>query len=170
LLPQYHTLVAQVTGLRSQSDDSFKAAVDLVAKNLEFTKGAAGVDMATIDRRIEGCAPFLPPLFPTDPDVSHAQKARINSKDDIAEALETSYKRLKAQRATDDPSQTIRVNMILFTTGDHSLNCIFMHRCPIFPTISNCWYDSPPPPLSPLIDVCLVGIIPPSRPIHEGVC
>ncbi|KAJ7172098.1 Spc98 family-domain-containing protein [Mycena filopes] len=50
-----------------------------------MTKAATGVDMGVIDRQVHG----------------HAQKARINSRDNLAEALQTSYRRLKQQAAQE---------------------------------------------------------------------
>ncbi|KAJ7194549.1 Spc98 family-domain-containing protein [Mycena pura] len=101
LLPICQVLVSQVTGLREEDDDGvFRAAVEHVVKNLEnttITKGAIGVDISAIDRQVHG----------------HAQKARINSRDTFAEALQTCYKRLKYQAGQDkDLDQEIQMSRL----------------------------------------------------------
>ncbi|OBZ70494.1 Gamma-tubulin complex component 5 [Grifola frondosa] len=83
LLPFYQELVTQVTGLTAESDqENFRTAVDFVSRNLDQTARPSGsTDFATVDKHVRG----------------HAQKARINSYDTLATALETSYKKLKNQ-------------------------------------------------------------------------
>ncbi|GLB34196.1 putative spc97 / Spc98 family proteim [Lyophyllum shimeji] len=89
LVPLAQALVRQVTGLDDSSDadaavaSDFREAVDFVVKNLEGTtvsKGAVGVDMKVINRRIRG----------------YALKARLNLQDEVGDALETRYQDLKA--------------------------------------------------------------------------
>ncbi|KAJ7047193.1 Spc98 family-domain-containing protein [Mycena alexandri] len=101
LLPFCQTLVSQVTGLREGDDEgTFQTAVEYAVKNLEsmtMTKAATGVDMGVIDRQVQG----------------HAQKARINSRDTLAEALQTSYGRLKRQAAQEqDLDQEIKMSRL----------------------------------------------------------
>ncbi|KAJ6583762.1 hypothetical protein B0H10DRAFT_1961990, partial [Mycena sp. CBHHK59/15] len=82
------------------NDGSFQTAVEYAVKNLEsttITKAAVGVDIGVMDRQVHG----------------HAQKARINSRDTLAEALETSYRRLKHQTAQDkDLDQEIKTSRL----------------------------------------------------------
>ncbi|KAF5388371.1 hypothetical protein D9615_000745 [Tricholomella constricta] len=96
LIPLAQALVRQVTGLDDGKDadaamtSDFREAVEFVVKNLEATtlnKGAASVDMEIMDRQIRG----------------HALKARLNSQDEVSEALEARYQHLKANldRARD---------------------------------------------------------------------
>ncbi|KAG5648724.1 hypothetical protein DXG03_000071 [Asterophora parasitica] len=89
LIPLAQALVRQITGLDDHSEadaataSDFREAVDFVVKNLEATtssKGAASVDMKTMDRQIRG----------------HALKARLNSQDEVSEALEARYHALQA--------------------------------------------------------------------------
>ncbi|KAF5322471.1 hypothetical protein D9619_000707 [Psilocybe cf. subviscida] len=88
LIPLCQTLVTQVTGLEHDPDDedasdAFRGQVEYCVKHLEsltINKAAASVDMSVIDRQVHG----------------HAMKARINSRNDLSEALQTSYKILKA--------------------------------------------------------------------------
>ncbi|KAF7338002.1 hypothetical protein MVEN_02024100 [Mycena venus] len=102
-LPICQTLVSQVTGLSEQDDDgagAFHNAVEYALKNLEsttMTKAATGVDMGVIDREVNG----------------HAQKARVHSRDALAEALQTCYRRLKHQAAQDhDLDQEIKASRL----------------------------------------------------------
>ncbi|KAJ7068696.1 Spc98 family-domain-containing protein [Mycena amicta] len=99
LLPTCQSLVTQLTGLRDD-DDGFQNAVEYAVKSLEsttITKAATSVDMGTIDRQVYG----------------HAQKARINSRDALAEAFETCYQRLKHQAAQDkDLDQEIQMSRL----------------------------------------------------------
>ncbi|KAJ7766862.1 Spc98 family-domain-containing protein [Mycena metata] len=101
LLPFCQTLVSQVTGLSEGDDEAtFQTVVEYAVKNLEsttMTKAATGVDMGVIDRQVHG----------------HAQKARINSRDTLAEALQTSYGRLKRQAAQEhDLDQEIKMSRL----------------------------------------------------------
>ncbi|KAJ7681203.1 Spc98 family-domain-containing protein [Mycena rosella] len=101
LLPLCQTLVSQVTGLNEvEEDGSFQAAVEYAVKNLEsttMTKAVTGVDLGVIDRQVHG----------------HAQKARINSRDTLAEALNTSYRRLKHQAGqVKDLDQEIKMSRL----------------------------------------------------------
>ncbi|KAF7332696.1 hypothetical protein MKEN_00152800 [Mycena kentingensis (nom. inval.)] len=83
LVPTCQTLVGQVTGLREE-DEGYQPAVEYAVKSLEsttITKAATSVDMTIVDRQVYG----------------HVQKARINSRDALAEALQTCYRRLKHQ-------------------------------------------------------------------------
>ncbi|KAJ6531298.1 Spc98 family-domain-containing protein [Mycena capillaripes] len=94
LLPLCQSLVSQVTGLKEADDDgTFQTAVEYAVKNLEsmtMTKAATGVDMGVIDRQ-----------------------ARINSRDTLAEALQTSYRRLKHQAAQgQDLDQEIKMSRL----------------------------------------------------------
>ncbi|KAJ7094376.1 Spc98 family-domain-containing protein [Mycena epipterygia] len=101
LLPFCQALVSQVTGLNEGDDDgAFQTAVEYAVKNLEsttMTKAGTGVDMGVIDRQVHG----------------HAQKARINSRDALAEALQTSYRRLKHQAGQEkDLDQEIKMSRL----------------------------------------------------------
>ncbi|KAJ7639449.1 Spc98 family-domain-containing protein [Roridomyces roridus] len=83
--PFCQTLVSQVTGLNEGDDDAaFQSQVEYAVKSLEsttLTKAAASVDMGVIDKQVHG----------------HVQKARINSRDELADALQTAYRKLKRQ-------------------------------------------------------------------------
>ncbi|KAJ7105739.1 Spc98 family-domain-containing protein [Mycena crocata] len=101
LLPLCQALVSQVTRSNETDDETpFQVAVEYAVKNLEnttMTKAATGVDMGIIDRQVQG----------------HAQKARINSRDTLAEALETSYRRLKHQAGQEkDLDQEIKMSRL----------------------------------------------------------
>ncbi|KAF7302253.1 hypothetical protein MIND_00792300 [Mycena indigotica] len=88
LLPICQSLVIQLTGLR-EDDDGFHNAVEYAIKSLEsttITKAATSVDMSTIDKQVHG----------------HVQKARITSRDTLAEAFETCYERLKERAMKDN--------------------------------------------------------------------
>ncbi|KIJ13301.1 hypothetical protein PAXINDRAFT_117334 [Paxillus involutus ATCC 200175] len=84
LLPLCQTLVTRLTGLSLENDDeNFRIAVDFVSKNLEHSiKGGAGVDIPTLNKHFRGY---------------HVLKARINSHDGLANALEKSYRKVKTQ-------------------------------------------------------------------------
>ncbi|KAF7294147.1 hypothetical protein HMN09_01143100 [Mycena chlorophos] len=87
LLPTCQALVTQLIGLR-EDDEGFTDAVEYAVRSLEsttITKAAASVDMGVVDRQIRG----------------HSEKARINSRDTLAEALETCYQQLKSQISKD---------------------------------------------------------------------
>ncbi|KAF9006720.1 Spc98 family-domain-containing protein [Cyathus striatus] len=95
LLPQCETLVSQISGLKEEGmvgdedGENFRSAVDFAVKNLEaitLNKAAVSVDLTNVDRQISG----------------HALKARINSRDTLAEALQKSYSQLKAIVTKDD--------------------------------------------------------------------
>ncbi|KAH9948797.1 Spc98 family-domain-containing protein [Amylocystis lapponica] len=88
LLPLYHALVLQLTGLDPATDpDNFRAAADFVSRNLDQTiRPAASTDMPTIDKRIRG----------------RIQRARINSQSMFAAALETSQRKLKTHAEQND--------------------------------------------------------------------
>ncbi|KAJ7685534.1 Spc98 family-domain-containing protein [Mycena polygramma] len=101
LVPFCQTLVSQVTGLSyADEDGNFQTAVEYAVKNLEnttMTKAATGVDMGVVDRAVHG----------------HVQKHLINSRDTLAEALQTSYRRLKHQAAQDpDLDQEIKLSRL----------------------------------------------------------
>ncbi|KAF8655331.1 hypothetical protein AX16_003104 [Volvariella volvacea WC 439] len=105
LIPQAQALVTHVIGLKEEGTEGdptgefFQQAVEFVVKNLEGTtlmKAAASEDMANIDKRIGG----------------HALKARINSRDVLAKALEESYKRLKQPGQTQDLDDAIKVSRL----------------------------------------------------------
>ncbi|KAF9226914.1 hypothetical protein BS17DRAFT_800830 [Gyrodon lividus] len=83
LLPLCQILVTRITGLSPENDDeNFRTAVDFASKNLEYSlKGGAGTDMTALDKHFRG----------------HALKARINSNDGLANALEESYRKVKEQ-------------------------------------------------------------------------
>ncbi|KAJ7940262.1 Spc98 family-domain-containing protein [Mycena leptocephala] len=107
LVPLCQTLVSQVTGLSERDDDeSFQTTVEYAVKNLEsttMTKAATGVDMGLLTVRFTA--------MPCS--TSHAQKARINSRDALAEALQTSYRRLKHQAAQEpDLDQEIKLSRL----------------------------------------------------------
>ncbi|KAJ6532287.1 Spc98 family-domain-containing protein [Mycena vulgaris] len=100
LLPLCQTLVSHLTGMNEGDDVAFQTAVEYAVKNLEsttITKAATGVDMGVIDRQVHG----------------HTQKARINSRDTLAEALQTSYRRLKHQAGQEkDLDQEIKMSRL----------------------------------------------------------
>ncbi|KAJ7506637.1 Spc98 family-domain-containing protein [Mycena galericulata] len=101
LLPFCQTLVTQVTGLAAVDDDgTFQTALEYAVKRLEsttMTKAATGVDMGVIDRQVHG----------------HSQKARINSRDALADALQTAYQRLKHQAKQEkDLDQEIKMSRL----------------------------------------------------------
>ncbi|KAJ7735445.1 Spc98 family-domain-containing protein [Mycena olivaceomarginata] len=101
LFPFYQTLVTQVTGLSEADDDAaYQTAVEYTTRSLEsatMVKAATGVDLGVIDRQVQG----------------HAHKARIKTRDTLAEALETSYKRLKHQAAQEkDLDQEIKMSRL----------------------------------------------------------
>lgn len=107
LLSLCQTLVTQLTGLDEGKDGGarFRAAVASAMNTLESNKAAAvSVDMEAIDQQILG----------------HALKARINSRDQLSEALETCFKRLRTQiEATHDLDQEIKASRL----PDH-LQCL----------------------------------------------
>ncbi|KZT71569.1 hypothetical protein DAEQUDRAFT_749911 [Daedalea quercina L-15889] len=88
LVPFYQNLVTQVTGLNAENDDeNFRTAVEFVSKNLDLTSRPSGnVDMNAINKHIRG----------------HIQKARVNSHDDLGDALRAAYKLLKTQADSDN--------------------------------------------------------------------
>ncbi|KAJ7770975.1 Spc98 family-domain-containing protein, partial [Mycena maculata] len=101
LVPLCQTLVSHVTGMNEANDEgTFVTAVEYAVKNLEsmtMTKAATGVDMGVIDRQVHG----------------HVQKARINSRDTFAEALQTAYRRLKHQAGQEkDLDQDIKISRL----------------------------------------------------------
>ena len=115
LVPVCQTLVTLITGLRrddTENDpeaDVFREKVEYAVKNLETTtvvKAAASADISAIDRQIRGWV-GLPPvtslalsldiLFPR-----HSLKARVNSRDDLARALEAAYSQLKTHISTQE--------------------------------------------------------------------
>lgn len=118
----YQVLVTQVTGMKEEGSEddlngeNFRTAVDFVAKNLEartLNKGAAGVDMGVMDKQFRGYVMVWTLLLTGfDALARHAQKARINSRDVLSEALETSYQRLKTHVAErpNDLDQEIKVS------------------------------------------------------------
>jgi gamma-tubulin complex component 5 len=104
LLPLSQTLVTQITGATAEHDEGkFRAAVDFVSKGLEYTaKAGAGVDLTITDRQIRGCdfvclnaLPYRDTLFLLYCSLAH--KARVNSRDELGEALEISYQKLKGE-------------------------------------------------------------------------
>ncbi|KAI0698574.1 Spc98 family-domain-containing protein [Cytidiella melzeri] len=83
----YHTLVTQLTGLTLDNDpENFEAVVDFVTRTVDPTlKPASGIDFPTTQAHLEG----------------HAQKARINSNDSLATALDLIQARLKVIAANE---------------------------------------------------------------------
>ncbi|KAK7038051.1 Spc98 family-domain-containing protein [Favolaschia claudopus] len=101
LLPLAQVLVKQITDLREgDTDGTFQATAEYVMKSLESTtmlKAATTVDMTFIDRQIQG----------------HCLKARVNTRDILAEALQTSYRQLKHQAAQEkDLDQEIKMSRL----------------------------------------------------------
>ncbi|KAI9569285.1 Spc98 family-domain-containing protein, partial [Boletus coccyginus] len=84
LLLLCQSLVTQVTGLSSETDDeNFRTAVDFASKNLEYAiKAGASADMTAMDKHFRGY---------------HVLKASINSHDNLADALRESYRKVKQQ-------------------------------------------------------------------------
>ncbi|KII94634.1 hypothetical protein PLICRDRAFT_148664 [Plicaturopsis crispa FD-325 SS-3] len=105
LVPFAQALVTNTTGITAESDpENFVTATDYVVKNVEFAqKGATGSDMSGMDKVFAG----------------HVQKARINSQDEIADALQTAYKLLKAQFAPDKGEQDLDSEIKMSRLPDH---------------------------------------------------
>jgi hypothetical protein len=67
-------------------------------------------------------------------------KARINSRDPIAEALELSYNRLKGAVKSDDSSQAIRVDIFIALSGN-LCSKVMLYSFLTYLIISNCWLE-----------------------------
>ncbi|KAH7887320.1 Spc98 family-domain-containing protein [Phlebopus sp. FC_14] len=82
LLPLCQNLVTQTTGLSPENDeDNFRTAVDFVSKNLEHaTKAGPSIDVNVMERQLRGY---------------HVEKARVNCHDNLADALEKAYRKVK---------------------------------------------------------------------------
>lgn len=97
LLPLYQQLVSQVTGLDPEKNvEGFQTTVDYVSKNLEFSsKAGPSMDMATASRRIRGLVFRVVHVRANLDDYCRlAEKARIQSNDTLATALQISLNRL----------------------------------------------------------------------------
>ena len=115
-------LVTQVAGLGEGDgeEEDYRNAVDFVSKNLEFAaKAGASQDMRAMDNLFNGCN-FSSSSVPSNILICmyiyrHIQKARINSNDDLAEALQVSYRLIKGKftRRDDlDSDHDIRVSSL----------------------------------------------------------
>ncbi|KAF8897878.1 Spc98 family-domain-containing protein [Infundibulicybe gibba] len=138
IIPLCQRLVTQLTGLQERTDESddYKTAVDFTVKNLEATtmnKAAAGVDMAVMDRQING----------------HALKARINSQESLGEALQVAYESLKKNLAKEhDLDQEIKISRL----PDHLQLLIKLSQPPTPATLAHAevyLHDLKHPPASP---------------------
>ncbi|PPQ63136.1 hypothetical protein CVT24_005776 [Panaeolus cyanescens] len=82
LIPSCQTLVNLITGLtEEENEEKFREAVEYAVRSLEMTtinKAAASVDLTAVERQIGGLA----------------LKARINSQDNLSDALQASYRQL----------------------------------------------------------------------------
>ncbi|KAF8433037.1 Spc98 family-domain-containing protein [Boletus edulis BED1] len=113
LLPPCQSLVTQVTGLSPETDDeNFRAAVDFVSKNLEYAiKAGASTDMTAMDKDFRG----------------HVLKASINSHDDLADALQASYRKVKQQaKELTDLDERIKLSRL----PDHLQLLILLSSAP----------------------------------------
>ncbi|KAF9498676.1 hypothetical protein BDN71DRAFT_1443067 [Pleurotus eryngii] len=101
LTPICQTLVTQITGMdnSTQHSENFNTAVEFAVQNLEATslvnlKGSVGVDMSTMDKQIRG----------------HVEKAKIQLRESLGQALETAYRQLKISMAhTHDLDEDIKM-------------------------------------------------------------
>ncbi|KAH9002214.1 Spc98 family-domain-containing protein [Lactarius hatsudake] len=83
LISSSHSLVSQVTGLKPDDDEGvFRAMVDMVTRSLDYNaKAAPSSSMSDISKLVNG----------------RAERARINSQDPWADALQLSFALLKSQ-------------------------------------------------------------------------
>ncbi|KAF8272093.1 Spc98 family-domain-containing protein [Lactarius quietus] len=83
LMSTSHSLVSQVTGLNPDDDENvFRATVDMVTRSLDYNvKAAPSSSMSDIAKLVNG----------------RTERARINSQDSWADALQLSFTRLKSQ-------------------------------------------------------------------------
>ncbi|KAM6496155.1 Spc97 / Spc98 family domain containing protein [Amanita muscaria] len=145
LQPLARTLVAQLTGLQEEGtpDDpdgqNFQTSLNLVLKNLDATtlnKGATSVDLRIMDQQIHG----------------HALKARVNSQDELSEALQMSYHRVKSSVVENEElDQGIK----MYRLPDHLQFLVSLSQPPSSATLAyaeNLVYllKNPPPPPKPL--------------------
>ncbi|KAF9462032.1 Spc98 family-domain-containing protein [Collybia nuda] len=150
LIPLSQTLVTQITGLEekkgTEDEVDFITAVDFVVKNLEATtlsKGAVSVDMGVMDRQIRG----------------HSLKARLNSQDVLAEALEKCYEGLKTHiEGETDLDKEIKKSRL----PDHLQFLIKLSAAPSPATIAHAsWYlhnqENPPAVPVPLTWASIVA-------------
>ncbi|KAI0068599.1 hypothetical protein BV25DRAFT_11798 [Artomyces pyxidatus] len=119
LLSYSQTLVAQVSGLSPDDDEeTFRTAVDVVSKALEHpNKGAPSSSLDSIDKQIQG----------------HARKARINSLDSWASALENASQRLKVQV---EENKDLDQEVSLARLPDHLQLLVMLSLPPAPPTLS----------------------------------
>jgi gamma-tubulin complex component 5 len=109
------TLVAQLTGLEEEKDGGakFRAVLASAMNILESSKAAAAsVDIGVIDQQIRGYArnSFRDSSPFKDLPYRHTLKARINSRNQLSEALETCFRALRTQvEAVNDLDQDIKV-------------------------------------------------------------
>ncbi|KIJ69751.1 hypothetical protein HYDPIDRAFT_35222 [Hydnomerulius pinastri MD-312] len=133
LLPLCQSLVTQMTGLSPDNDDeNFRTAVDFVSKNLEHsTKGGPSADMPAMDKHFRG----------------YVQKARINSHDSLAEALEKSYHKVKEQaKELTGLDEEIKLSHL----PDHLQLLVLLSSPPVRSTLSFAeTYDDAGPSKSP---------------------
>ncbi|KAH9060930.1 Spc98 family-domain-containing protein [Lactarius vividus] len=83
LISSSHSLVSQVTGLKPNDDEGvFRAMVDMVTRSLDYNaKAAPSSSMSDISKLVNG----------------RAERAKINSQDPWADALQLSFAMLKSQ-------------------------------------------------------------------------
>ncbi|KAA1466534.1 hypothetical protein DENSPDRAFT_846943 [Dentipellis sp. KUC8613] len=96
LLPSIQTLVTQVSGISAENDEEeFRAVVESVSRSLDYkAKAAPSSNLDDIEKQFKGLV----------------RKARINSEDAWASALQTSYTKLKThmQQASTDLDEEIK--------------------------------------------------------------
>ncbi|KAI0650447.1 Spc98 family-domain-containing protein [Trametes meyenii] len=136
LLPLCETLVSHLIGLTPAVDaEDFQAAVEYVAKNLDSTVRPSGsTNFGAIDKTIRG----------------HAQKARINSHDILAEALEKVYSKLKTHaKDNDDLDASIQLSRLpnhlklLITLSKPPTSVTLENAASIVQKIENPQHDKP---------------------------
>ncbi|KZT29375.1 hypothetical protein NEOLEDRAFT_1056725 [Neolentinus lepideus HHB14362 ss-1] len=99
LMPSCHALVAQLTGITDE--DTLKAKVDYVVKHVDpssaTTRAGPSLNLQAVERHVRG----------------HIQRAKINVRDEWAEALEHSYNSLKHRVEKNvDLDDTMRVDRL----------------------------------------------------------
>ncbi|CAL1700277.1 unnamed protein product [Somion occarium] len=120
LTPLYQSLVSQVTGVTAEEDEEgFRSAVEYISKSLDQTVKPSGTsDLTNIDKHIRGLS----------------QKARILSQDELAEALDSAYSRLKTciQEQTSDLDAEIHTSRL----SHHLQFLLALSRPPDFSTLA----------------------------------
>ncbi|OCH94284.1 hypothetical protein OBBRIDRAFT_163520 [Obba rivulosa] len=118
LLPLYQTLVTQTTGLEASRDaENFQTAVEFVARNLDqTTKPGVTSDMTAMEKHIRG----------------HCQKARVNSNDTLANALNVAFGKLKSQA---DAGNDLDADMKTSRLPDHLQFLVLLSEPPTQKTL-----------------------------------